>query len=313
MKINEKPFFSVVIPLYNKERYIRNTIESVLSQTFQDFEVVVVNDGSKDNSAKILEELSDDRIRVIHQDNTGVSAARNRGIKESKAEYIALLDADDTWFVSFLERIHKLIGMFPEAGLYATAYKIKDAEGAEKGISVRGMHARNSSSLVPNYFHSVAIGDNLVHSSAVCVPKKVISDNNIWFPLGEKYGEDQYVWARVAVQYEVAYCTKLSAIYDRGAENNTTTAIQETLVPHGSFYMIKDLRCMIQEKEKLKGFDKYISKLFYGFPLKYMLYKDKFSGLRVALGLRLTFKHKLIIIAVFLLPRKILFFLKARK
>ena len=76
--------FSVVIPLYNKELSIKNTIQSVLNQTFQDFEIVVVNDGSTDNSLHVLKEIDDTRIRIINKTNGGVSSARNRGIKEAK-------------------------------------------------------------------------------------------------------------------------------------------------------------------------------------------------------------------------------------
>ena len=88
---------SVVIPLYNKEKQIKRTIQSVLTQTFQDFEIVIVNDGSTDNSTIEVEKIKDSRIRLIHQENAGVSAARNKGIEEAKYELIALLDADDEW------------------------------------------------------------------------------------------------------------------------------------------------------------------------------------------------------------------------
>jgi glycosyltransferase involved in cell wall biosynthesis len=81
--------FSVIIPLYNKELSISNTIQSVLDQTFQNFEIVIVNDGSTDNSVKEVEKFDDKRIRLIHQENKGVSAARNRGIEEAKYEWIA--------------------------------------------------------------------------------------------------------------------------------------------------------------------------------------------------------------------------------
>ena len=84
---------SVVIPLYNKEKQIKRTLQSVLTQTFQDFEIVIVNDGSTDNSTIEVEKIKDSRIRLIHQENAGVSAARNKGIEEAKYELIALLDA----------------------------------------------------------------------------------------------------------------------------------------------------------------------------------------------------------------------------
>ena len=104
-----RPFFSVVIPLYNKQNYIKETIKSVLNQTFQNFEIVVVNDGSKDDSIKIIESIQDYRIKLVHQENSGVSVARNMGIKEANAKYIAFLDADDLWLPEFLQTIYELI------------------------------------------------------------------------------------------------------------------------------------------------------------------------------------------------------------
>src|SRR5690554_3277529 len=101
--------FSVVIPLYNKELSISNTIQSVLDQTFQDFEIVIINDGSTDNSVKEVEKFDDKRIRLIHQDNQGVSAARNRGIEEARNEWIAFLDADDLWMISKLHKVQNII------------------------------------------------------------------------------------------------------------------------------------------------------------------------------------------------------------
>ena len=89
--------FSVVIPLYNKELSIINTIQSVLDQTFQNFEIVVVNDGSTDRSVEMVEQFNDPRIRIINKSNGGVSSARNRGIQEAKYELVAFLDADDFW------------------------------------------------------------------------------------------------------------------------------------------------------------------------------------------------------------------------
>ena len=88
---------SIVIPLYNKEQQIGKTLESVFAQSFQDYEVVIVNDGSTDKSVEIVEGMADKRIRLINQKNSGVSAARNKGIQESRGEYIAFLDADDEW------------------------------------------------------------------------------------------------------------------------------------------------------------------------------------------------------------------------
>lgn len=93
--MSEKPYLSIVIPLYNKEKQIGKTIESVLSQLFSDYELIIVNDGSTDNSLQVVGGYNDERIHILNQANAGVSAARNRGMSESKGEYVFLLDADD--------------------------------------------------------------------------------------------------------------------------------------------------------------------------------------------------------------------------
>ena len=96
------PFFSVVIPLYNKENYIKQTLESVLCQTFQDFEIVVVDDGSTDDGVEVVKSLSDDRIILYQQPNKGASSARNYGVQVSSSPWVALLDADDIWYKDHL-------------------------------------------------------------------------------------------------------------------------------------------------------------------------------------------------------------------
>ena len=114
--------FSVDIPLYNKRNAITRTIRSVLDQTVRDFELVVVDDGSTDDSYSVVSRIDDERIRLIHKENGGVSSARNVGIKASKSSYVALLDGDDYWAPTFLEEQSALIEEFPKAGLWGVNY-----------------------------------------------------------------------------------------------------------------------------------------------------------------------------------------------
>lgn len=105
--------FSVVIPLYNKKHTIRECIASVLSQSYQDFELLVIDDGSTDNSFQVVSEYSDNRIRIVQQSNGGVSSARNLGLKLAKSKYVALLDADDLWMPDYLEKMNSFIESYP--------------------------------------------------------------------------------------------------------------------------------------------------------------------------------------------------------
>ena len=111
--------FSVVIPLYNKQDCIRNTVQSVLNQTFPDFEINIVDDGSTDRSLEIARQFDDPRIRVFSKPNGGVSSARNYGIRQSRKKYIAFLDADDLWYPDYLSEIARLIDKYPGCGIYS--------------------------------------------------------------------------------------------------------------------------------------------------------------------------------------------------
>ena len=258
--IEEIPFFSVVIPLYNKQNYIEETLESVFNQTFENFEIIIVNDGSTDNSAKVLESIEDKRIRVINQENAGVSVARNNGIKEAKTEYICFLDADDLWQPEFLEIIYKLIDDYKDLGLYSTSYQLINEVKNYRDINLQGIPNENYRGILPNYFESVALGDNIVWTSATCIPKKVFEDNNIWFPPGEKYGEDQYVWARVAMKYDIAFDSKVCAYYNIGSENNTESGISKEKEPHKCILNLRKFKKDIKDQAKVQYFDKYIER-----------------------------------------------------
>ena len=114
------PFFTAVIPVYNKGPHVARAIKSVLDQTFQDFELVLVNDASTDNSLAEMKRFADPRIRILHRDSpgTGGYAARNLGIGEAKAEWVAFLDADDEWYPKHLERMKEIIAKFPDVKFF---------------------------------------------------------------------------------------------------------------------------------------------------------------------------------------------------
>lgn len=116
--------FSVIIPVYNKAPFVARAIESVLSQTYPPSEIIVVNDGSTDNSLEIVSQFAErnDIVRVVNQRNAGVSAARNNGVRCAKGDWVAFLDADDQWLSGFLSELCKIIQSFPAVGMVGTNY-----------------------------------------------------------------------------------------------------------------------------------------------------------------------------------------------
>ncbi len=151
----EAPFFSIVIPLYNKEKNIGSTIDSVLNQTFSDFELIVVDDGSTDRSAEIVASYDDPRIRLIKKENGGVSSARNRGVKSSVGHYLYFLDADDIMVAECLEKFDELVEMFPSYNVYASNFFMYHVGKSEEPF----LPAKSECFLIVNPFRSMLNGD----------------------------------------------------------------------------------------------------------------------------------------------------------
>ncbi len=222
---------SIIIPVYNKRDYVRKAIESVMAQTYTDYELIVVDDGSTDGSGEICDSLSSQstihhpqstialRTHVIHQANQGVAAARNNGVAVSKGEYVAFLDADDWWAPTYLERMMWLIEHYPEAGLYACNYWYvktgKTRVGVTKMFDVSCMMcAREWKAGYINYpktyYESVGMP---VWTGATIMPRKVFDEMG-GFPLGIKLGEDFLLWSKVALRYKVAFLNEALTYYN---------------------------------------------------------------------------------------------------
>lgn len=162
---------SVVIPLYNKEQSIASTLQSVLKQTYQDFEIVIVNDGSTDHSVEKVAKVTDPRIRLIHQKNAGVSAARNRGIEEAGGEYIAFLDADDEWKSNYLKIQYKLTQKYPECCVFACNYEFKDTQGKVTPTIIRKLPFKGEDGILSNYFEVSSCSHPPICSISIMVKK----------------------------------------------------------------------------------------------------------------------------------------------
>lgn len=211
--------FSVIMPLFNKERYVKKAIESVISQTYRDFELIIVDDGSTDNSAAVCEEFSNsltlshsNPFRLIKQANAGVAAARNNGVAKSKGEFVCFLDADDWWEPEMLDEIDRLIQEYPDAGLYATNYVYYKPGKTHVALKLE----RGYMNYPEAYLQSIAMP---VWTGAACMPRKVFDEMG-GFPVGIKLGEDFLLWAKTALHYKVAFCEKALAYYNNDVPAN---------------------------------------------------------------------------------------------
>lgn len=228
-----KPFFSIIIPLYNKDKYIKNTLNSVFNQTFQDFEIIIINDGSSDNSLSEIESIKDSRINIYNQPNSGLSSARNSGITKAKANYIAFLDADDLWCKSYLECIHTMISIYKESNVFATDsllwYKKKDPN-----LSFRNFN-KGEFRLITNYFE---IARNIFSYSSVVFHKSVFRRIGK-FNENLTYGEEEDFSIRCFLKFNLVYSARAHVFYLQLIENQLTkpNKIKERVVPDFEIYL----------------------------------------------------------------------------
>ncbi|SHG49389.1 glycosyltransferase family 2 protein [Winogradskyella jejuensis] len=232
------PFFSVVIPLYNKEQYIKETLKSVLNQTFDNFEVIIINDGSTDKSFEVAKSFNDHRLKFFQQENQGLSIARNNGIKKSASGYIALIDADDLWSPNHLQKLYNLIQDYPNKGLYASRYAIKKSKKVTHQVNYYKL-PEDFRGIVPSFFkHSLQ--HCVAWVSSICVPKKVFEDMNYFDP--EIYSEqDTDLYIRMALKnYEfVLDASETTAIHNKTMSDNLSNYKNKTKVPR-LLYAYKD-------------------------------------------------------------------------
>ncbi len=210
-------FFSVIIPLYNKENYIEDTLKSVLNQTFKDFEIIIVNDGSTDLSLKLLSTFNDKRIKIYTTTNQGVSSARNLGIKKAKAKYIALLDADDIWYNIHLEELNKTILKFPDSDLYCNAYEILLSKNIKKKANYNIINI-SAPTIVSDFFKSSMVS-SIAHTSAVAFSKKAFNFIG-GFNEELRSGQDTDLWIRFALQKVIVFNPNITMIYNNIVENS---------------------------------------------------------------------------------------------
>lgn len=214
--------FSVIVPLYNKALYVEKVLKSILSQTFTDYELIVVNDGSKDDSlAAARQVLEGSDVIIIDQQNSGVSTARNNGVAASHGEYLCFLDADDWWEPTFLERMNAFVDEYPDARLYATNYHY-----IKNGRPIDRLHVPTG---YFNYCKVYSMNLSMpVWTGAVCIPRTVFDEFGGFKP-HLKLGEDFDLWIRIALKYKVAFLNERLSNYNQDVDvaNRSTRHLQK--------------------------------------------------------------------------------------
>lgn len=211
--------FSVIIPLYNKAPYVAKAIGSVLAQTFTDYELIIVDDGSKDDSVTIAAQAIEGRenCQLFRQVNAGVAVARNNGVAASQGDYLCFLDADDWWEPILLEEMDRFIKEFPEAGIYGTNYTIVNETKRKTRVANVGVEEGFEKGYI-NYCKVYAKTLAMpLWTGAVCVPRKVF-DEMQGFMKGIKLGEDFLLWIRIALKYKVAFLNKPLSFYNQDVD-----------------------------------------------------------------------------------------------
>ena len=270
--------FSVIIPLYNKAPYIRKALESVLAQTYTDYELIIVDDGSTDDSAEIAEAILQEairlqgyeakgmensaadtlasrlsplasRLRLLSQPNAGVSAARNNGVAQAHGEYIAFLDADDWWEPTYLERMAQLIEDYPKVGLYASNYVYYKPGKTHVALNIPTGYINYPKA----YYESNAMP---VWTGAAMIPRNVYDEMG-GFPRGIKLGEDFLLWSKIALQYPVAFLNEPLAWYNNDVPA-TLRATRNLHAPeHHMLFRLDEVigyRLEVKGNEEVKGY-----------------------------------------------------------
>jgi len=266
--------FSVVIAVYNKEGFLRQTIQSVLAQTFEDFEIIIVNDGSTDTSEQIIKSFNDPRINYYYQENAGAGAARNAAISMTTSKYIALLDADDYWDQGYLQCINLLVKTYPEERVFAVACRIENRKKTSAPVySIANLQPNETRVL--DFFDSSYINSILTSSSTV-LHHSVFNKIGVYNPK-IKSGQDTDLWIRIGLYYKVVFKNTPYATYNYSPSSlsNTTFNINEKidLYPykqfenkHSSLQKFLDLNhfsiaILAKKTGNIEGFEKHFKEI----------------------------------------------------
>lgn len=213
--------FTVIIPLFNKAEHILRTLESVAWQKHPAAEIIIIDDGSTDDGASIVNSANLKNVRLVTQTNQGVSVARNNGVALASHKYIAFLDADDQWLPLFLDEIARLIVNFPQAEFFGTRYQIVETENNYTDAKIKLENINPEGVILDNYFNIASAGDLPFTMSSIVIQRSLFESIG-GFPVDEPIGEDQDLFCRVALNAAIAYSPNIHSLYHKDAQNQVT-------------------------------------------------------------------------------------------
>lgn len=286
-----KPFFSIVMSVYNKAKFISGTIQSVLDQSYKDFEIILVNDGSNDSSLEIINGFEDSRLRVVDQPNLGAAAARNTGIKQSEGKFVALLDGDDLWKTQYLAEMHRAILDNPEIDVFscAIAHLIK-----QKAIPVPYNPKLRLDAIV-DYFEGSS-KHSILTSSSIVFNSNILSTIG-YFNEDLETGEDTDLWIRIGIKYKIYFLSEQLVYYVGNSSSLSNNSFDISKKPLFNNYK--------KQEARNKYLRRFLNRNRYSMALMSKIHKDKcnfeYYYSEISLS-ELTIKEKIFLIT----PRPIL-------
>ena len=202
------PRVSIVVPAYNCGAFIAETIDSALDQTYKDFEIIVVDDGSTDNTSEVLQGYGD-KIKYVYQENSGITVTRNRGVSLSLGEYIAFLDHDDLFYPAKLEKQVALLEHNPKLGMVYCDADIIDSEGRKMGC-IFGVPGMGKAPARGHVFVNM-VQKTLCNPTMTMIPRRVFEEFGGFAPY--RYAQDFDLWLKIAYHYPIDYLPEVLCVY----------------------------------------------------------------------------------------------------
>jgi glycosyltransferase involved in cell wall biosynthesis len=244
--------FSVVIPIYNKAPHLERSIHSVLNQSFSEFELILVDDGSTDGSREKLNHFNDPRVKIYFRDMPGPGgyAARNLGIEKAVYPWISFLDADDNWEMDYLTNISQAINKFPESVIIASAWKV-NSQGQEKKCPANNLYPTDSITRIDlkRFIENTLVNAPTIWTSVATIKKDCLQEVGM-FPAGHcKAGGDVDAWLRLMLNFKgMVFINKILATYQTESVNMVTKS-QKTFEVGCIIKTVKQELALVQDSD----------------------------------------------------------------